>query len=323
MGPKEGSLSKAGLILSIGVCLTAVFWCSCQPGPAQPSDVAEVRVVITRDMGNELVLDEAVAVRSGASALDALEEVAMVETKYGGGFVEAIDGVRSQYSTGTGRRDWLFYMNGMSAKVGARDYALCDGDVEHWDFRRWSFRSFVPAIVGDFPQPFLGGYEGRIRATVIAHAGGFGDGARELASRLKGLGVESVCVRPVSELASQEKQECNLILLGTTDLELISELGENARLGFFIECRDDGLVVFDSQGQETRYPLGCGFVQATQNPWNPKGIGVCENVVLVVSGMDDGQVHDALALVVSGAEEARYGCAAIVIDGEVIKVPRC
>ncbi len=261
--------------------------------------------------------------RSGASALDALEEVAMVETKYGGGFVEAIDGVGSQYSTGMGRRDWFFYMNGMSAKFGARDYVLCDGDVEHWDFRSWSFRSFVPAIVGDFPQPFLGGYQGRVPATVIAHGERFGDGARELATRLKGLGVELVYVRAMNELASQEKQECNLILLGTADLELISELGGNARLGFCIECRDGGLVVFDSRGRETRYPSGCGFLQATQNPWNPKGIGVCENVVLVVSGMDDGQVHDALALLVSGAEEARYACAAIVVDGEVIKVPRC
>ncbi|GAI85551.1 unnamed protein product, partial [marine sediment metagenome] len=36
------------------------------------------------------------------------------------------------------------------------------------------------------------------------------------------------------------------------------------------------------------------LIQATQNPWNPKGIGACENVVWLVSGTDEAGVKDAI-----------------------------
>jgi hypothetical protein len=62
-------------------------------------------------------------------------------------------------------------------------------------------------------------------------------------------------------------------------------------------------------------------IQATQNPWNPKGLGACENVVWVVSGMDRGQVLDAVDTLINHYEEVRYAYAGVIINGQISKVP--
>ena len=299
--------------------LLTIALCGCQP---QPTDEIAVKVIVTQNFGNELMLDEPVVVSTGTSALGALEEVVMVETKYGGGFIAAINGIRSQYSAGTkAKNDWFFYVNGMSANVGAREYKLHDGDIEHWDFHDWSFQAFIPATIGDFPQPFLGGYKGKPSPTIIVYDENFQVPSLDLMSKLTKLGVENIRAQVPTELSSQAKGHSNLILLGTEDFGLISELNENRKLGFYIHFEEGKAVVYDSQGNKTQYESDCGIIQATQNPWNPKGIGVCENVVWMISGANESQVQNAINALAKHHEEFRYACAAVVTGEEVIKVP--
>ncbi len=315
---RRSNLTKAGIV-SLLVSLLAILPCGCQ---SQTSGEIAVRVIITQDFGNELMLDEPVILNSGANALDALERVAKVETKYGGGFIEAINGVRSQYSQTTVKKDWFFYMNGMSANVGLMDYELSEGDVEHWDFHDWSFHAFIPATIGDFPQPFVGGYQGKNLPTIVVYDEGFRDAALDLAGELAKLGVQDVRAQAANELSSQDKEHSNLMLLGTEDLDLISELNENRKLGFYIHFEEGRVVVYDSQGNKARYESECGLIQATQNPWNSKGIGACENVVWMVSGTGESQVQNAIDILANDHERFRYAYATVIVDGEVIKVPQ-
>lgn len=315
---KQNSLLKIIVIALVITCPFAIILSGCH---SQPSGGIEVRVVVTQNFGNDLMLDESVTVANGANALDALEKVATVETKYGGGFVEAINGIRSRYSGSEVKKDWFFYVNGISANVGVMGYGLSEGDVEHWDFHDWGLHAFIPAIIGNFPQPFLGGYRGKILPTVIVYDEGFQDVAQDLVSKIEKLGVENICAQAATELLSQNKEHSNLILLGTRDLDLISELNGNSKLGFYAYFEDSKVVIFDSQGNETQHMSSCGLIQATQNPWNPKGIGACENVVWMISGTDKAAVKDAANTLLIGYEELRYAYAAVIIDGEVIKVP--
>jgi hypothetical protein len=314
---RRGSLTKAGVV-SLLVSLLAILPCGCQP--ATSGEIA-ARVIITQDFGSELLLDEPVILNSGASALDALERVANVETKYGGGFIEAINGVRSEYSQATVKKDWFFYVNGMSANVGLMDYELSEGDIEHWDFHDWSFHAFIPAIIGDFPQPFVGGYQGKNLPTVVVYDEGFRDAALDLAGELAKLGVQDVRAQAANGLSSQDKEHSNLMLLGTEDFDLISELNENRKLGSYIHFEEGEVVVYDSQGNKARYESECGLIQATQNPWNSKGIGACENVVWMVSGTSESEVQNAVGVLADDHEQFRYAYAAVIVDGEVIKVP--
>ena len=315
---KRIGLPKIIAIVFVITCLAVIILSSCQP---KSSDETTVRVIVTQDFGNELVLDESVIISGSVTALDALHEVATVETKYGGGFVEAINGIRSQYSGSKVKRDWFFYVNGISANVGGLSYELHDGDIEHWDFHDWSLRAFVPAIIGDFPQPFLGGYRGSVSPTIIVYDKDFQNAAQDLMNKLQKLGVENVHIAG-PESSAYSKNHSNLILLGTRDFDLISELNENRKLGFYIHFEDSKAVILDSEGNNTQYESGCGLIQATQNPWNPKGIGSCENVVWMVSGADKSQVQNAADIVTHHYEKFRYACSAAIIGDKVIKVPK-
>jgi hypothetical protein len=251
--------------------------------------------------------------------------VACVETKYGGGFVSSIEGISSKYEgTEKEKEDWLFYINGISLGTGAASYLLQDGDSQHWDYHDWSFRQFVPAIIGDFPEPFVHGVRGVVYPTAIAYQGGWEEEARLIADRLRELGVPNVTGRGFSELAAEDKEASNLVLVGTSNFEPVKELNEHwSRLGFFCHLEDGVLMVFDSAGElVSEYGAGTGFIQATQSIWNPKGVGAGENVVWVVSGLDESGVRAAVDILINHPDDYKYACAVVVTKGETLRVPR-
>ena len=286
---------------------------------------SSVRVIVTRGFGALAVLSETVAVSEDTTALDALQMVASVETKYGGGFVSSIEGISSKYQgTEKEKEDWLFYINGISLGTGAASYLLQDGDSQHWDYHDWSFRQFIPAIIGDFPEPFLHGIRGVVYPTAIAYQNGWEEEARQIAGRLRELGAPSVTCRGFSELAAGDKELGNLVLVGTGDFEPVKELNELwNRLGFFCHFEDGRLMVFDSAGELVNgYGAGTGLIQATQSIWNPKGVGAGENTVWVVSGLDESGVRAAVDILVSHPDDYEYACAVVVTEGETLRVPR-
>jgi hypothetical protein len=311
-------LPKIPIITLVIACLFAALLSGCQ---SPPSSEIKVKVIVTQDFGNKIMLDKSVTVASGSNAMDALEKLVTVETKYGGGFIASINGVRSQYPETN--KDWFFNINGISANIGMLDYKLCDGDIEHWDFHDWRFLPFVPAIVGDFPQPFLGGYHGEVLPTIVIYDNGFQGAAQNLVIKMKELGVENIFARSAAESSYPDGRHSNLILLGTRDFDPISELNENYRkLGFYIHFEDGEVTVWNSRGDNKQCYSDCGLIQATQNPWNPKGIGACENVVWVVSGTDNVQAQNAVDTLVNRYEEFRYACAVAIVAREIIKVPQ-
>lgn len=117
---------------------------------------------ITRDRGREVVLTTTVP--AGISALEALRRKTDVETRYGGRFVQAIDGVEGDLA---GRNDWFYFVNGYEADISAADYELHDGDVLWWDHRSWEEQMRHPVVVGAFPEPFLHGWGGERRPAVV------------------------------------------------------------------------------------------------------------------------------------------------------------
>ncbi len=118
---------------------------------------------VTRDEGAKVLLVRSVP--AGETAMQALDRSAAISTRYGGRFVQSIDGLSGSISS---RHDWFFYVNGIEADRGAAAYRLRDGDVEWWDYRDWGrFGQSVPVVVGAFPEPFLHGYDGKVRPAVV------------------------------------------------------------------------------------------------------------------------------------------------------------
>jgi len=291
-----------------------------------PDNSPSIELVVTTDFGKLLLLEATVELGGEISALAALKQVAQIETQYGGGFVKSINGVGSEYGGDSKQKnDWFIYFNGILSNVGALDYTLCPGDVEHWDYRSWDFHQFVPAIVGDFPEPFRHGYGGTVYPTLVVYQDGRVEAAGEIAAALARQGVADVSVKSAAELSAADKEADNIVLVGSAGFTLVDELNRPwDRLGFYCHFEEGYLKVFDGGGELTgEYGAGdgVGLIQATQSIWNPDGVGACENVVWMVSGTDDTGVEAAVEVLINSSDAFEYACAIIILNGEIVKVP--
>ena len=139
----------------------------------------QATVWVTRDEGKTVLLVHRVP--AGETAMQALDRSAKIDTRYGGRFVEAINGLSGSVSS---RHDWFYFVNGIEATRGAVDYRLRNGDVEWWDYRDWGrVGQNVTVVVGAFPEPFVHGYGGKVRPAVVV---GSGHGAQLLAKLVHG-----------------------------------------------------------------------------------------------------------------------------------------
>ena len=142
-------------------------------------DGGKATLWITRDRGAHVILQRSVP--AGLTAMQALDRMAEIETRYSGRYVQSIGGIEGSFAA---RSDWFYFINGYEADRSAAEYKLRDGDVEWWDFRSWRTRMRQPVVVGAFPEPFLHGYGGsRLPARVVFTQ----EAQRPVAQRLAGI----------------------------------------------------------------------------------------------------------------------------------------
>jgi len=137
----------------------------CGVGPG--GEVGEASLTVSRDFGTERLSPPAAeAVSESDTVMRMLDRNATIETRYGGAFVDSIDGLAGGRRAGR-PHDWFFYVNGLWSPVGAAEYPLRGGDSIWWDYRDWSASTRVSALVGAWPQPFADGYEGDRHPTAV------------------------------------------------------------------------------------------------------------------------------------------------------------
>ena len=182
-------VSRLAVTLTVANCALAFTGCSIGAGN---QDSGGARLTATRDFGNIAVLRAAPqSIPEGETAMRLLQRHATdVETRYGGRFVQAINGIRS--STKNGRRsDWFYYVNGIEEDVGAAEQKIHGGDHVWWDYREWTAAMRVPAVVGSFPEPFAHGADGKRFPIRIDCAQKAEDTCDRLADRLSGAGIDA------------------------------------------------------------------------------------------------------------------------------------
>ncbi|MEO9174638.1 MAG: DUF4430 domain-containing protein, partial [Gaiellales bacterium] len=124
------------------LCLVATA-CHSKSKATPRAGAPTATVVVTRDLGARSLLTARVA--PGQTVLVALQRIAKIGTRYGGRFVQSIDGVSGSLREAD---DWTFFVNGLEARVGATDVTLHAGDRVWWDYRPWADLPTVPAVVG-------------------------------------------------------------------------------------------------------------------------------------------------------------------------------
>ena len=121
----------------------------------KPPTASELRLVISRDYGARVFEDILVPARAGMTVMRLLAEHAQVDTKYGGGFIQGIDGLASSFGgSSADAADWFYWVDGAMGTVGAADAALHGGQTVWWDYHRWAGAMFIPGALDAFPAPF-------------------------------------------------------------------------------------------------------------------------------------------------------------------------
>ena len=189
----------AALLASLAV---AASGCGFGAGDEQ---VSEGSLTVTRDFGSEPLGRKTVGpVKESDTVMRLLQRDFEVETRFGGNFVQEIEGVAGGREGGR-RVDWFYFVNGIEASVGANERKVEPGDRIWWDHHDWSATMRVPAVVGSFPEPFASGAGGRKLPVRIVCLGDEEDGAcDEVETRLNDAGVTDTARSVLEQSAGRE-----------------------------------------------------------------------------------------------------------------------
>ena len=143
--------------LATAAAIAAVAVAGCGLGPGK--DEGDVTMTVSRDYGQHVLVQKTSSIHQSDTVLRVLDRDAHITTRYGGGFVQSIDGLQGTQSGGR-NFDWFFYVNGIESPIGSAQYDLSGGDRIWWDYRDWTAAMRVPAVVGSWPEPFVHGFKG-------------------------------------------------------------------------------------------------------------------------------------------------------------------
>jgi hypothetical protein len=181
---------KAPLWIALALLAAAAAFGGCSVGAGDPQK-GSATLVATRDFGDRRIVSASEdPIPGGETVMRFLSRKADVDTRYGGRFVNAIDGTRSAIRQGR-RFDWLYYVNGIEADKGAAEQEVYAHDRIWWDYRDWSAAMRVPAVVGSYPEPFLHGTEGKRFPVRLECATDAQDECDAVADRLTQAGVDA------------------------------------------------------------------------------------------------------------------------------------
>ncbi len=174
--------ARTALAALAAIVALGVGGCGFGPGPA----TGKLGLTVTRDFGARAVGSLAAAhVPGSETVMRMLERSFRVQTRYGGGFVQSIDGRAGDGS----QHDWFYYVNGVQGAQGAATTVVHHGDQIWWDLHDWRATESVPAVVGSFPQPFVNGLRGKRYPTTLECAANMGSACRRVTAALNAAHV--------------------------------------------------------------------------------------------------------------------------------------
>jgi Domain of unknown function (DUF4430) len=294
-------LRRCAALALLAAVAVAAAGCGVGAGRA-PSDT---RLTVTEDFGARSVRRiEAPKVGGSETVMRLLQRNLRVTTRYGGGFVQSIDGVAGGIRAGR-PVDWFYYVNGIEAPRGAAATRLHPGDRVWWDRHDWGAAQRVPAVVGSFPEPFLHGIGGKRLPTRVECADPAARACDQVANRLTALGVPAA--RGGLRAAAVEQTLRVIVgpwtrLRGDPLLDTL-ERGPQAS-GVYARIAPDGrrIAVLDQHGRTVRtLGAGSGLIAATA--------AAGERPVWVVTGTDDAGVAAAVRGFEEGTLDGRFALA--------------
>jgi hypothetical protein len=298
------------VVAAVGIAATTT---GCGFGPG-PSSEGEATLTITHDYGAEKVLETSESdPAESETVLRFLDREADITTRYGGGFVQSIDGVAGAV-TGGRTSDWFFFVNGVESDVGAAEVAVRGGDRIWWDYRDWSNAMRAPAVVGSWPEPFAQASAGADRRPVRVVCAGRKSACGKVAERLGDEGVDASIESPQSGARAEREAPGMRLLVGpwpAIDSDpAAAQLGRGPATSGVFARFDRGaggwrLVELDSAAEPiARLGAGAGLVAAVragddEPTWLVTGTDAA-GVERAASALDPDTLVDRYAVAVEG-----------------------
>jgi hypothetical protein len=314
-GPRGTAVAGALLIAAL-----AAAGCGLGPG----ADVGSVRLTVTREFGSVPVLERSLEAKESDTVMRLLEANADISTRYGGGFVQSIDGVAGG-ERGGHPYDWFFYVDGTESPLGAAEVDPKAGERIWWDYRDWSAAEHVPAVVGSWPAPFTDGVAGkryRVELQCDQSRGSF----RSPSDRKEPQVGEEACEaaraaleREGVKIASGSSRDAIRVLVGTWDrlrrdpAARLIEAGP-AESGVFASFLPASRRFRPDEGQNRRLAAGYELVALSQDGGEAKRLGPDAGLVAATSRYGGPPVW-----VVTGGTEEAVRAAAEALDAEHLR----
>jgi len=291
--------------------LIAVALSGCGLGAGKPP--SHVSLTVSEDFGARPLVQTEQPHRGGSdTVMRLLQRNARVDTRYGGGFVQSIDG-----RAGSAGTDWFYYVNGVEAPRGAASTKVHDGDHVWWDRHRWRATMRVPAVVGAYPEPFVHGVDGKRLPVRIECAQPRGADCRAISDALIKLGL----IPGKSALGAGATEAAVRVLIGPwpalrVDRAAVQlERGPRAS-GVYARIAPDGasITALDARGGVAqRLGPGAGLVAATRV--------ADEAPTWVVTGTDAAGVSAAASAFAQGESTLGDKFALAISDGRGVPLP--
>ncbi len=307
MSPRCSSVLVVAL-----AALFALAGCGLGPG-ATPT---AIHLTVTEDFGAKALGGQrASKVRGEETVMSLLMRNYAVTTRYGGGFVQSIDG-RAGTTRGGEPVDWFYYVNGIEAAKGGAGTKVYAGDRIWWDLHDWSQTEDVPAVVGSFPEPFTNGSEGKRLPVRVECAEVGGRACETVVARLRAVNVPAA----IAAIGPGDEPETLRVLVGPwpavrgTPASEAIERGPSAS-GVYARFAGDGrsLGLLDEGGATTKtLGAGAGLVAATRY--------ANEEPLWVVTGTDARGVERAAGAFSEAALRDRFALA-LEADGTARQLP--
>ncbi len=257
-------MSRRGPVL-VALAVGAGALAGCGLGAGDDSGTAAL--VVQHDFGAERVGRVTQTVKSSDTVMRVLQRHFKVKTRFGGGFVQSIDGVSGGHRDGR-PVDWFFYVNGIEASKGAASTQARGGDSILWDIHDWGSGDRSSAIVGSFPEPFLHGISGRKRPLRLECADAAKAACDVVVKSLASHGISAFR----AAVGTQASREIFRVVVGDWhDVKLADSaylLPQGPReSGVFARPTRNGLALLDPTGHTVRtLGAGGGLVAATKAP---------------------------------------------------------
>ena len=178
-------MTRTAAVTAVAI-VSAIAIAGCGLG-AGKSTSGVVTLAVTRDFGTAPVGSVAEkSIPGSQTVMRMLERSFKVTTRYGGGFVQSIDG----HAGSSSRLDWFYYVNGIEATLGAAGTSVNKGDRIWWDLHDWTATDSIPAVVGSFPEPFIHGINGRRFPVTLECASDAATACKRVTTELDSIGVK-------------------------------------------------------------------------------------------------------------------------------------